>query len=461
MFSIRWAIHQALFISLMALWPAALYAQSQEPKPEPPSSPAQSEKGNNQSESSKNDPSGRGNKVADRLRAAEGLINESRLDEALAEYRRAIEIAAGRPSELRAARFAYAQALAKLGRETEAAAQYQSSIRESGGRDPIAYFNLGNAYARAGQNQEAVDAYRHAIEQRFGHYARAQNNLGLVLVRLGRYDEARTAYLRAIAEEHGHYADAHYNLAQLCVYTGDRKQASDHLAFTLRLDPSHEDAAILMAQLAENHDPERNDVESVTAASAPSTMTRKAMPAATAPKANTTTGPTVAISPAAFKLLQQARSARDTGDLGRAAALYQSSLRTEGTFVAPIEWELASVWTRLDNTREAAEVYRRIIARVGDRYPMAYYNLGRLMMKDGKYAGAAVMLRQALARVGEQPYIYLALSESLERSGDIDGAIQALLKFGESRPKVSEEQEEPDWYARKLASLREQKNSRQ
>jgi len=460
MFAIRRTTRQALLTGAFVLWPAVAFSQSPEPKPVSPRPPAQNEKGSDQSEAAKGEPGSRGNKVSDRLRAAEELLNESHTEEALAEFQRAVEIAAGRPSELRAARFAYAQALSKLGRETEVAAQYQAAIRESGGRDPIAYFNLGNAYARAGQNQSAADAYRRAVEQRYGNYARAHNNLGLVLVRLGRYDEARAAYLRAIDEERGYYADAHYNLAQLYLYTGERKQAGEHLAVTLRIDPSHEDAAILLTQLTENRDPYRNDVESIVATLAPRANTRRVAPAPSSPEAGSAAAPTVAVSPAAFRLLQQARAARDHGEFERAATLYHSSLRTEGTPVIPIEWELAAVWMRLGNLREASEAYRRIIAKAGDRYPMAYYNLGRVMMQEGKYAGAAVMLRQALTRVGEQPYIYLALSESLERTGDLDGAIEALLKFGEMRPKVSEEKEEPDWYQRKLAGLRE-KNSKQ
>jgi hypothetical protein len=38
----------------------------------------------------------------------------------------------------------------------------------------------------------------------------------------------------------------------------------------------------------------------------------------------------------------------------------------------------------------------------------------------------------------------------LGRSGDVDGAIEALLKFEEARLKETAEKEEPEWDRRKL-----------
>ncbi len=441
MFSLRRTALQALLVGAIAPGPVLSLPSELVLKQDPPP-PVQNERHKSELGA---------HKVSERLRVAEALLAEERVEEALAEYQRAVELASPRSSELRVARFAYAQALSRLNREIEAAEQYQAAIRDNGGRDPIAYFNLGNAYARAGRNEQAVEAYRRAIEQRYGNYARAHNNLGLVLVRLGRYDEARAAYLRALALEGGYYADAHYNLSRLYLLLGESKRAREQLALALRMEPQHEDAAILWAELAEKHDPYRSEAETVVDASGEVSATRPA------PATERETGHTVAVRPTTFRLLQQARAARDRGELGRAAELYQASLRAEGQSVTPIEWELAAVWSRLDRLQEASAAYRRIIAKAGDRYPMAYYNLGRLMMREEKYAGAAVLLRQALIRVGEYPYIYLALSEALERSGDVDGAIQALLKYGETRPKGEDEIEEEDWYRRKLASLRQQK----
>jgi tetratricopeptide (TPR) repeat protein len=394
MSSISQTIRGALLISALSLWPAARFSQTKEtgrfspPEPQqeaPP--PVQREKGSEPGEGTKNELRARSAQVSDRLRAAEELMSQSREEEALAEYRRAIELAAGRPAERRLARFAYAQALSKLGCPAEAAPLYEAVIRSSRGRDPVASFNLGNACAAAGENQRAAAAYRQAIEQRFGHYARASNNLGLVLVRLGRYDEAREAYLRAIAEERGSYADAHYNLARLYLLRGELKRTEEHLTSALHLDPAHEDAATLQAELAASRDAHRRDAESVI--TDPSRAARRIAGTISSSEAEPGATRTVAVNPAAFRLLQQAREARDRGDLERASSLYQSSLRAEGRPVNPIEWELASVWSGQDRAREAAAAYQRILARAADRYPMAYYNLGRALMKEGKYAASS------------------------------------------------------------------------
>ncbi|HZS05736.1 MAG TPA: tetratricopeptide repeat protein [Blastocatellia bacterium] len=381
----------------------------------------------------------------DRAGSPSGPKNQQTEGAALAELRRAVETAAGQPAKLRVARFAYAQALSQAGRDDEAAAQYETIIRENNGRDPIAYYNLGNAWARAGQNQKAAEAYARAVEQRAGHYARAHNNLGIVLARLGRVDEAREAYLKAIAEEKGSFADAHHNVALLYWQQGDLKRAEDEVTAALRINPRHEEARLLSEQLKFNHNSESNESEIIVAAGV------KANPA--------NSKPVVTVSADTFKLLQQARTVRDRGDLVRAATVYQSAIQGEGNAVPAIEWELADIWMRLDKSREAEEAYRRVIAQAGDRYPMAYYNAGRAMMKQQKYGAAVVMLRQALARVGEAPYIYLALSESLERLDEFEGAIQALEKYNQVRPAKGEDREERDWYASRLASLNKKKNT--
>ncbi|HWQ32877.1 MAG TPA: tetratricopeptide repeat protein [Blastocatellia bacterium] len=379
--------------------------------------------------------------------SASVAAQQSNGDAELAELRRAVEAAAGQTAKLRAARFAYAQALSQAGRDEEAAAQYREVIRENGGRDPIACYNLGNVYARARRNEQAAEAYTEAIRQRFGHYSRAQNNLGLMLVRLGRFAEAREAFQKAIAEERGGFADAHYNLAQLYAQQEDLKAARAETAAALRLDPQHEDARLLAEQLRFDLSTDRNESETVIAAGA--------KPAAASPVR------IVKVTPETFHLLAEARTARARSDYNRAVTLYQSALRTEGASVPAIEWELAAILMRLDQAREAEEAYRRLIAEAGDRYPMAYYYAGRAMMKQQKFGAAAVMLRQALARVGEAPYIYLALADSLEHLEDYEGAIQTLEKYNQyrlARAVAGEEITEDDWYKGKMASLNEKRN---
>lgn len=363
----------------------------------------------------------------------------------------AVTKAAGQPVRLRTARHAYAKALSAAGRHEEAAAQYEAMIRESDQREPAVYYNLGNAYMRAGKNEQAAEAYGRAIEQRYGHYARAHNNLGIVLVRLGRWQEAAAAYQKAIVQEHGAFADAHYNLAMLYRQQGDSKRAVEELKITLRLNPQHQDARLLAEQLRFDPSAGRSG-ETVSL---------------TGSKNNPSAGPEVAVKSETFRLLQQARKAGKQQDPTRAVTLYQAALREEGTTVPAIEWELAETHVRLDNAPEAEAAYRRIIAQAGDRYPMAYYYVGRVMMKQEKYGAAAVMLRQALSRVGDAPYIWLALSESLEHIDDFAGAIEALQKYRQARLRLARTTDDPQdsetqaWYLNKLAVLNEKKAGNQ
>lgn len=446
-------------------------------------------------------------KSPDHLIKAEELMKSGQAEAAFGEYQKAIDAAQKSSPERRAARFAFAQALSKEGIHDEAAKQYQAVIEENKGRDAVAYFNLGNSYARIDENEKAIAAYRQAIEQRYGKYSRAHNNLGLVLARLGRLDEARDEYLQAIQQESGHYADAHYNLALLYWRQGDDKSAEKHLAQTRRENPNHEEASILLAQITSGARPEdANKIETVVSAPAntianaapvvadksinpkqeeskavapitestsrealnkkPALESGLSQPLPPSPKTAPPQAPSVvsnptastvsvSVSPDSFRLLQQAREARRIGNLEKAANFYRSVLQAEKRDLPPIQWEFAEVLMRLDKPAEASELYRRIITYAGARYPSAYYNLGRAMMGEGKYAGAVVMLKQALTRLGEQSYIYLALSEALERSENINDAVEALNKYALLRTKERTDDEEKGWYERKLASLRE------
>jgi tetratricopeptide (TPR) repeat protein len=82
-----------------------------------------------------------------------------------------------------------------------------------------AHNNLGNALKRAGRLAEAVASYRRALELQ-PDYAEAENNQGLALAGLGRIDEALAAYGRALALSPD-FAEAHWNQGITLLQKGD------------------------------------------------------------------------------------------------------------------------------------------------------------------------------------------------------------------------------------------------
>jgi len=121
------------------------------------------------------------------------LVKRGRTDEAVSEYRKALEIEPGDAETHNNLGIA----LRMEGRLDEALAQYQMAlaIRPD---DLGTNYNLGNFLLQAGRVDEAVARYRKALEISPG-FADAHNNLGNALRRLGRTDEAIAEYRKALA----------------------------------------------------------------------------------------------------------------------------------------------------------------------------------------------------------------------------------------------------------------------
>jgi protein O-mannosyl-transferase len=125
------------------------------------------------------------------------LNDRGQTDEAMAHYRRAIEL---RPS--------YAEA----------------------------HYNLGRLLAQKGQLDEAVTHYEKALEINPAD-AEAQNNLGVTLFANGRADEAVAHYRKALAIQ-PEYADASCNLANALLSNGDLDGAIAYYSACLAILPN-------------------------------------------------------------------------------------------------------------------------------------------------------------------------------------------------------------------------------
>jgi tetratricopeptide (TPR) repeat protein/mono/diheme cytochrome c family protein len=199
------------------------------------------------------------NNLANALRA------QGRLDEALAHYRRALELAprghdvrynlavalteAGRTEEglgeLRRvveddprharARTSLGHALLASGRTAEALPYLEQAVA----LEPslaIAHYNLAIALAAVERAERALEHYRAAIEND-PDFAMAHNNLGALLHARGATDEAIRHYRRALDLAPDN-AEAHNNLGLALVETGRSDEAVEHFRRALALDPA-------------------------------------------------------------------------------------------------------------------------------------------------------------------------------------------------------------------------------
>lgn len=157
---------------------------------------------------------------------------EGRTEEAIAEYRRALESI----PDYAEARNNLGAALVQAGRWEEAAAEYREVIRLEPERAEMRS-NLGDVLSRMGRDDEAIACFREALRLD-PDCVQARNNLGIVLERRGDRAAARASYAAALRARPD-YAEAHYNLANLLSRSGEVEEAIAHFREAIRLNPRY------------------------------------------------------------------------------------------------------------------------------------------------------------------------------------------------------------------------------
>ena len=123
---------------------------------------------------------------------AEALYSNQDYAGAEKEYRRVLELRPGRLAIN--ARHFLGLAIYKQGRLDEAIAEYQAAIELAGGSHSEARYNLGIALLERGQPQAAEREFRLAIEQEKKSWPEAHYNLAQALEKQRRYSEAADEY---------------------------------------------------------------------------------------------------------------------------------------------------------------------------------------------------------------------------------------------------------------------------
>jgi tetratricopeptide (TPR) repeat protein len=166
---------------------------------------------------------------------AEALSALGRVGEAIAHYRRALELDDGYEDALNN----LGVALTRSGAHGEAEAVLKKAIN----RSPAALnprTNLGNLYQELDRYDEAIKQYRIALAMA-PEDAQTHNNLGNAFREIGRLDQALASYHHAISLEPG-YAEAGNNLAVGLQLQGRMGEALEEFDRALVLRPGNPDA---------------------------------------------------------------------------------------------------------------------------------------------------------------------------------------------------------------------------
>jgi Flp pilus assembly protein TadD len=124
-------------------------------------------------------------------------------------------------------------ALAARGQIDEAMAHYRKALEIIPNYE-LAHTNLGNALAGRGMVDEAIVHYRKALEIK-PQLAGAHNNLGIALAGHGQVDEA-IAHFRKALEIEPDFAGAHNNLGRALAERGEVNEAMAHYRKALEID---------------------------------------------------------------------------------------------------------------------------------------------------------------------------------------------------------------------------------
>src|SRR5262245_8897277 len=158
------------------------------------------------------------------------LQEESRFDEAIEHYRRALVFKA----DYAPAYSNMGTALRAKGQLPEAIATYQQALALRPDY-PEAHYILANALLDQGKLDDAIDQFRGAMQSTPGS-ADVHNNLGIALASKGRADEAIAEFLAALRLEPDS-SKAHRNLGDTLASRGRQPEAIEHLRRAVQLDP--------------------------------------------------------------------------------------------------------------------------------------------------------------------------------------------------------------------------------
>ena len=127
-------------------------------------------------------------------------------------------------------------ALLSAGKVDEAVAEFRKALAIKGDYYK-AHNNLGLALAEAGKKDEAIVSFKEALTVKPDYY-KAHNNLGLALAEAGKTDEA-IAYFNQALKFNPKSADAYNNIGSMLRTQGKREEAERYYRKAIAIQPDH------------------------------------------------------------------------------------------------------------------------------------------------------------------------------------------------------------------------------
>jgi tetratricopeptide (TPR) repeat protein len=162
----------------------------------------------------------------------QALEHKGGMDEAIAQYQKALEINPNYAD----AHNNLGTALFQKGRTDEAITHFQAALKIKPDFAD-AHYNLGVALQQKGRVDEAIAQYQEALQIK-PDYAQAHDNLGSALLHTGRVDEAIAQYQTTLQISPDN-ADAHSNLGIALQQKGRVEEAIAHFQKALQIEPAN------------------------------------------------------------------------------------------------------------------------------------------------------------------------------------------------------------------------------
>jgi tetratricopeptide (TPR) repeat protein/tRNA A-37 threonylcarbamoyl transferase component Bud32 len=371
--------------------------------------------------------------LAARLRVSE----PSRKEEALGFYRAAVAVrpqSAGGHASLGAV-------LSEQGRyqEAEAACRRALTLKED---FPLAHSNLGAALSEQGRYQEAEAACRRALALK-EDFPLAHYNLGDALNRQKRPKEAEAAFRRALALKED-FPEAHSGLGQALNLQGRPKEAEAACRRALALKEefplAHYNLGKTLIWNLGNYPIEQGRPAFRRAKEAEAAFRRALALKEDFPEAHASLG--------------QALNLQDRSEEAEAACLRAIALKED---FSEAHFSLGFALNRQGRPEQGRAALRRAIAlkedfseardnlgvalsvdtrpKADDR-PVAHYNLGNALWRQGKLPEAEAAYRRAIALKEDYPEAHCNLGLALLRQGQFAAAVAPLKRGHELGSKA-------------------------
>jgi tetratricopeptide (TPR) repeat protein len=338
------------------------------------------------------------------LNLGTALQSAGRLDQAIASYRRALELDPACAS-------AYSNlgnVLQAQGDQAGAVASYQAALRLQPAF-PEAHYNLGNGYTALGRLDEAVGSYREALRLRPA-YPEALNNLAHTLQDAGRLDEAVASYEAAVRLA-PRSATLLVNLGSALRAQGRLDDAVARYEQALALDPDAPEAHYNLA----NARYALGELEAAAASYARATALK----------------PDHAEAHFNFANLLKTR-----GEIEPAILRYRQALAAQPAMIGAL-FNLANLLQDQAHADQAVVIWRRLLA-LEPHHAEAHAGLGNGLHQLGRLDEAVASYRRALAIKPTLAEAHYNLANTLQDTGGLAAALSHYGRAVELRPDYVE-----------------------